>query len=129
MPLTAPKPFIRPSNWDWSLLDLEKQILERQLTTGWNSPWTSSAGRLFDAVAAALNICRKRTYEGQPALELEMAAAELEDGYYSLTLVHDNDLMIVDTISLFRQVVEDYFKGNTGGPGGGPVPRIPGAGL
>ena len=91
--------------------DLEKQILERQLTTGWNSPWTSSAGRLFDAVAAALNICRKRTYEGQPALELEMAAAELEQDYYSLTLKQENDLVIMDTISLFRQVTEDFLKG------------------
>ena len=108
---------------------LEKQILERQLTTGWNSPWTSSVGRLFDAVAAALNICRKRTYEGQPALELEMAADDLEDGYYQINLGDDNGNVIVDTISLFRQVVEDYFKGNACGPGGGPVSRIPGAGL
>jgi hydrogenase maturation protein HypF len=93
--------------------DLEKQILARQLTTGWNSPLTSSAGRLFDAVAAALNICRQRTYEGQPALELEMAAAELEDGYYSLPLEHDNGHIIVATVSLFRQVVEDFIQGTS----------------
>ena len=93
--------------------DLEKQVLERQLTTGWNSPRTSSAGRLFDAVAASLNICRKRTYEGQPALELEMAAAELEDGYYPLTSGHNNGHIVVDTISLFRQVAEDYLQGTS----------------
>jgi hydrogenase maturation protein HypF len=61
---------------------LEEGILNRQLATGLNSPLTSSAGRLFDAVAAALNVCRARTYEGQPALELEMAAWEDEEGYY-----------------------------------------------
>ena len=95
--------------------DLERQILARQVATGWNSPWTSSAGRLFDAVAAALDICRTRTYEGQPALELEMAADELEDGYYLLHPVINNDYLIVDTISLFRQVVEDYLNGTPAG--------------
>ena len=90
---------------------LEKEILARQLTTGWNSPRTSSAGRLFDAVAAALNICRQRTYEGQPALELEMAAAELADDYYPLKLDHQNGHLVLDTISLFRQSVADFFQG------------------
>ena len=90
---------------------LEKQILERQLTTGLNSPGTTSAGRLFDAVAAALNICRQRTYEGQPALELEMAAAATDVGFYPLELLPHKDLWILDTISLFRRVVEDYLQG------------------
>ena len=49
---------------------------------GINSPLTTSAGRLFDAVAAALNVCRDRTYEGQPAIELEMVADDDEDGFY-----------------------------------------------
>ena len=94
---------------------LEKEILARQLTTGWNSPRTSSAGRLFDAVAAALNICRQRTYEGQPALELEMAAADLADDYYPLKLDHQNGHLVLDTISLFRQSVADFFQGTPAG--------------
>ena len=91
--------------------NLEEQILRRQLTTGWNSPPTTSAGRLFDAVAAALNICRKRTYEGQPALELEMAAAQSEDDFYPLKLAIGKEPLVVDTISLFRRVVDDYLQG------------------
>ncbi|MDW8084534.1 MAG: carbamoyltransferase HypF, partial [Candidatus Caldarchaeum sp.] len=36
--------------------------------------FTSSAGRVFDAAAALLNICYHRSYEGEPAIKLESAA-------------------------------------------------------
>ncbi|MCU0543615.1 MAG: carbamoyltransferase HypF [Oscillatoriaceae cyanobacterium Prado104] len=59
---------------------LAKQPLatfDRLLATGMNSPLASSCGRLFDAVAAALGICRDRSsYEGQGAIALEAMAAE-----------------------------------------------------
>ncbi|HIA54808.1 MAG TPA: carbamoyltransferase HypF [Candidatus Melainabacteria bacterium] len=42
------------------------------LKSGINVPLASSCGRLFDAVAAAIGICREHaSYEGQAAIELE----------------------------------------------------------
>ena len=90
---------------------LEERILRRQLAEGLNSPLTTSAGRLFDAVAAALDVCRLRTYEGQPAMELEMAADETEDGFYPAAVKEAPDALVLDTLAIFRAVVCDRLAG------------------
>ena len=90
---------------------MEERILRRQLAEGLNSPLTTSAGRLFDAVAAALDVCRLRTYEGQPAMELEMAADETEDGFYPAAVKEAPDALVLDTLAIFRGVVGDRLAG------------------
>ena len=50
-------------------------VFQTMLDKGINSPLTSSAGRLFDAVAAAVGVCRESVgFEGQAAIELEALA-------------------------------------------------------
>ncbi len=51
------------------------QMIELQCEAKLNTPYTTSAGRLFDAFAAAIGVAPKTiSYEGQAAIRLEAAA-------------------------------------------------------
>ena len=52
----------------------ERKALSTMLDRGLNAPVTTSAGRLFDAVAALLGLRQTTSHEGQAAMELEWAA-------------------------------------------------------
>ncbi len=54
----------------------ERAVLAQMLAKGVNAPLTTSAGRLFDAIASLLGIAQKTSFEGQAAMALEAAALE-----------------------------------------------------
>ncbi|MCE8422769.1 MAG: carbamoyltransferase HypF [Candidatus Methanoperedens sp.] len=60
----------------------ELDIILKQIATKFNSPLTSSTGRLLDAVSALLGVCTERTYEGEPAMKLEAFAMKGKDRVY-----------------------------------------------
>ncbi len=52
----------------------ERQLLTKMLNKGLNSPITTSAGRLFDGVAALIGLSQQVSFEGQAAMQLEFIA-------------------------------------------------------
>ncbi len=89
------------------LSEMEASIIQQQITRGINAPLTSSMGRLFDAVSALLGICADVSYEGQAAIELEIAALGIrQNGVYSYDLEKQADSNIVMNIApLIKELV------------------------
>jgi hydrogenase maturation protein HypF len=77
---------------------------------GINAPLTSSAGRLFDAVAALLGVRDAISYEGQAAIELEQLADPAEPGCYRAAADGGEPLRIA-AAGLVRAAADDLSAG------------------
>lgn len=54
----------------------EAPLIQQQIARGLNVPYTTSMGRLFDAVSALLGVRPTTSYEAQAAIELQHLAAQ-----------------------------------------------------
>jgi hydrogenase maturation protein HypF len=85
-------------------LTLMRSMLARHL----NSPLTSSAGRLFDAVASLAGLRQVCRFEGQAAMELEFAAQTVEtDDAYPFELKETSGRFILDWEPLIRAIMDE----------------------
>jgi hydrogenase maturation protein HypF len=106
------------------LSEVEIEVIKRQVERKINSPLTSSMGRLFDAISALLGIRGAIDYEGQAAVELEMAAYSAviassvsdeaisgNNESYPYRIVKNEGVKIVRLGDLLAAVIEDSGQG------------------
>jgi hydrogenase maturation protein HypF len=91
----------------------EVRTVRRMLDRNFNSPPTSSAGRLFDAVASLAGARDRVSFEGQAAMQLEWLAGESVDGQaYPWVLAPNPSAAVeIDTRPMFRAIVDDLGRG------------------
>ena len=93
-------PFVK--RMDMARARLVVQMIAKRV----NTPFTTSTGRLFDAVASLLGICDRNTHEGQAPMELEAIADEGETRALPSEIRRDNGVFLLDPRSYIRSVVE-----------------------
>ncbi|TRZ95715.1 carbamoyltransferase HypF [bacterium] len=84
-------------------------VLKEMYLSGFNSPLTSSAGRLFDAAASLIFNLPKVNIEAELAIRLENAARDyrLKKKGYKFSFYNNKGFYIIDPIPLFRELVSD----------------------
>jgi hydrogenase maturation protein HypF len=94
------------------------EVLHNQLTLRINSPLTSSAGRLFDAVASLIGVRHTANYEAQAAIELEAEADRNVTSSYSFEISTqlprksgDESFHMIDPAPMFKEIVADLKAG------------------
>ena len=92
---------------------VERGLLRGVLRGGFNAPWTSSAGRLFDAVASLLDIRQTVAFEGQAAMELEFVVEGAETmAAYPFDITESG---VIDWGQMVRAILEDRSNNSTVG--------------
>jgi hydrogenase maturation protein HypF len=86
------------------------RIVRRMIEKGVNTVRTSSCGRLFDAVAAIVGLRQAVTFEGQAAIELEMAAQDGVAERYPFEIEGDGPWQLD-----FRPVIERIVRETAAG--------------
>jgi len=82
--------------------DVDLGVLKKQVATGFNVPVTTSTGRVLDAASALLGICRERTYDGEPAMKLESAAAGMDAEPWDLSFSTLNGCEVLSSRALMK---------------------------
>jgi len=84
----------------------KSKMLVDAIEKGINAPFSCSAGRLFDAVAAVTGICVEPTFHAEAPMRLEAAINYSFDGHYSFSFNEG----IIDFSEMWEELVRDILK-------------------
>ena len=89
-------------------------VIQSALDNHINTVKNSSAGRLFDAVAAVLDLCHENSYEGECPNVLQTAAERFDDALHvklELPIRIDDGTYIADTPYLIKEILREKQNG------------------
>ena len=91
----------------------ERRLIAQMLDRRVNSPVTTSAGRLFDAVASLCGLCHVTSFEGQAAMALEFAVDERADGHYPIPVASGplSTPITLDWLPAVEALLDDVRRG------------------
>ncbi len=105
---TLPLPFLAAVTHE------ERLLFRKMLEKGINSPFTSSCGRLFDAVASLIGLRNAVTYEGQAAIELEaLAERGVPTWNYPYAVSRKDDMLGAAFRLMIAALVQDLLAGDS----------------
>jgi hydrogenase maturation protein HypF len=88
----------------WAVL---KAMIDKKI----NSPLTSSAGRLFDAVGSIVLLKKYADSEAQLPIELEKMAIKSCDEAYGFEIKSRAAIQVIDVSKMLKTIVEDLSNG------------------
>jgi hydrogenase maturation protein HypF len=94
----------------------ERELLKQVVKKSLNCPRTSSAGRLFDGVAALLGLHQKTSFEGQAAMAMEFTAGPYNENQeaapYPIEIVQQIDgVFMADWQPMLMALLADLSRG------------------
>ena len=100
---------LRLPGWD-GIPQSKLNLVESMIRQGINTVPTSACGRLFDAVASILALRHEVSYEGQAAIELEMAAMKGIEAGYAFN-VNEGACYEIDFRPAIRNIIDEIRAG------------------
>jgi len=89
----------------------ERDFITDMIERGVNTPLTSSAGRLFDAVSSLIGMKDKIEKEGEAAVALEQNASLKGDDTYRFSILHRDGRMVISFRPTICEIVADLTHG------------------
>ncbi len=97
--------------------DKNVNLILSMLKKSINSPFSSSAGRIFDAVSSLLNICQYSTYDAESPMLLESLAENYNDKenfeIYPYDFFQNENSLVIDVLPTIKKIYSDKQKKST----------------